>query len=323
MSKILVTGAGGFIGSHLVEHLLSQGYEVRAFVRYNSRNFWGWVEEVSKDKRVEIFTGDIRDFDSVYNALKNVEIVFHLAALISVPYSYHSPIAYIKTNVIGTYNLLQASLMHSVKRFVHISTSEVYGTAQYIPIDEKHPVNPQSPYAASKAAADHLVMSFYYSFDLPVTIVRPFNTYGPRQSARAVIPTVIIQALTSKTIKLGNVETIRDFTFVSDTVKGIYLIGTHTATIGKIINIGSGKGVSIKDIIQIIEKFLKSKLEVNYETIRMRPNKSEVVQLVCNFSKAREICGWNPIVSFEEGVAKTINWFQSNLSYYKPEIYNI
>lgn len=323
--KILVTGAAGFIGSHLTEHLLKEGYEVRAFVRYNSRNYWGWLEEESIDSHsnLEVYVGDVRDYDSVNNAMKGIDVVFHLAALIGIPYSYVSPLAYIKTNVEGTYNVLQSAKELKVSRVIITSTSEVYGTAQYIPIDEKHPYNPQSPYAATKAAADHLAMSFYRSFGLPVTIIRPFNTYGPRQSARAVIPTIITQILLGKEeIFLGNLHPTRDLLYVGDTVKGFIQIGLHPDTVGEIVNIGTGRDISIGDLAKLIMKLIGKEVVVKTDARRVRPKMSEVERLVCDYSKAKSITGWKPKYTLEEGLKETIEWFKSHLKYYK-DMYNI
>ena len=324
--KILVTGAGGFIGSHLTEYLIERDHAVRAFVRYNSKNFWGWLEysPYKDSEKLEIYTGDIRDYDSVYDAMKGVEVVFHLAALIGIPYSYISPLAYIKTNVEGTYNILQAARERKISRVVVTSTSEIYGTAQYVPIDEKHPYNPQSPYAATKAAADHLALSFYRSFGLPVTIVRPFNTYGPRQSARAVIPTIITQILSGKRIiKLGNIHPTRDLLYVKDTARGFYEVGLHENTIGEVVNIGTGKEISIKGLVELISSIVGVDVEIKSENQRIRPEKSEVERLVCNFDKAKSLTGWTPKYSLEEGLKETIEWFKNNMKFYKADIYNV
>ncbi len=324
MAKILVSGAGGFIGSHLTEYLIEQGHKVRAFVRYNSCNFWGWLEKSKYIDNIEIYSGDIRDYDSVYESIKGIDYVFHLAALIGIPYSYHSPLAYIKTNIEGTYNILQAARELKIKRVVHISTSEVYGTAQYVPIDEKHPINPQSPYAASKASADYLAKSFYLSFDLPVIIVRPFNTFGPRQSARAVIPTIISQALSGKEeIELGNLNSSRDFSYVLDTVEGIYKIGLHSDTLGEVVNIGTGRDISVRDLVTLISKLTEADLKARVDSKRIRPEKSEVQRLICDYSKAHNLTGWKPRYTLEEGLEKTIAWFKENLEIYKDEIYNV
>ena len=324
MSKILVTGAGGFIGSHLTEYLVEQGHKVKAFVRYNSRNFWGWLEKSKYIDDIEIYSGDIRDYDSVYQSMKGIDYVFHLAALIGIPYSYYSPLAYIKTNIEGTYNILQAARELETKRIIHTSTSEVYGTTQHIPINENHPINPQSPYAATKASADYLAKTFYLSFSLPVTIVRPFNTFGPRQSARAVIPTIISQALNSnKDIKLGNLKSSRDFNYVLNTVEGIYKLGLHPNTLGEVVNIGTAKDISILNLANLISKLTKVDLKVRVDSKRIRPEKSEVKRLVCDYSKAHNLTGWKPHYTLEEGLEKTIDWFRENLNIYKDRMYNV
>ena len=328
MAKILVTGAGGFIGSHLTEYLVEQGHKVKAFIRYNSRNFWGWLEKSKYIDDIEIYSGDIRDYDSVYESMKGIDYVFHLAALIGIPYSYYSPLAYIKTNIEGTYNILQSAHELGTKRIIHTSTSEVYGTAQYIPINEKHPINPQSPYSATKASADYLAKSFYLSFDSPVTIVRPFNAFGPRQSARAVIPTIITQVLNNKkakAIKLGNLNSSRDFTYVLDTVEGIYKIGLNDKTIGEVINIGNGKDISIYETVSIINKLINNNINIKTKIVskRVRPEKSEVQRLICDNSKAHKLTGWKPRYTLEEGLEKTIDWFRENLNIYKEGIYNV
>ncbi|MGI6285526.1 SDR family NAD(P)-dependent oxidoreductase [Neomoorella humiferrea] len=255
--RILVTGAGGFIGSHLTERLVKEGHKVRAFVHYNSSNTWGWLEESEVKDDIEVFAGDIRDYDSVRAAMRGIEVVFHLAALIGIPYSYVTPVAYIRTNIEGTYNICQAAREEGVRRVIHTSTSEVYGTARYVPIDEEHPLQAQSPYAASKIGADHVALSFYRSFDLPVTVVRPFNTYGPRQSARAVIPAIITQLLSGQEeIKLGNLAPTRDFNFVADTVNGFIRAGMATNTVGEVVNIGSGREISIGDLVELIGQLI-------------------------------------------------------------------
>ena len=324
MSKILVTGAGGFIGSHLTEYLVEQGHKVKAFVRYNSRNFWGWLEKSKYINDIEIYSGDIRDYDSVYDAMKGIDFVFHLAALIGIPYSYYSPLAYIKTNIEGTYNILQATRKLDIQRVIHTSTSEVYGTAQHIPINENHPINPQSPYAATKASADLLAKTFYLSFNLPLTIVRPFNTFGPRQSARAVIPTIISQALNgNKDIKLGNLNSSRDFNYVLNTVEGMYKLGLHQNTLGEVINIGTATDISIRDLVTLISKLTKVDLKVKVDSKRIRPEKSEVQRLVCDYSKAHNLTEWKPNYTLEEGLEKTIDWFRENLNIYKDGIYNV
>lgn len=324
--RILVTGSEGFIGSHLVERLLKEGAKVRAFVLYNSFNNWGWIDTFpkSKIKEIEIITGDISDYNSVYNAVEGVDIVFNLAALIGIPFSYQSQDSYVDTNIKGTLNVLQAARKLKTEKIIHTSTSEVYGTAQYTPIDEKHPINPQSPYAATKASADYLALSFYSSFNLPVTILRPFNTFGPRQSARAVIPTVITQILSGKSsIKLGNVETIRDFNYVLNTVDAYIKIVQASGTEGQVYNIGSGGEVSIKELVGIISGILGKKIKIAQDVARLRPAKSEVMQLICDFTKLNSICKWKPDVSLEKGLELTCGWLKANLDKYKTGIYNI
>jgi len=322
--KVLVTGSEGFIGSHLTEMLVEKGYKVKAFVRYNFKNDWGWLEKSKYLKEIEIYTGDIRDYDSVYDAMKDVDVVFHLAALIGIPYSYISPLAYIKTNIEGTYNVLEAARKLNIQRVIHTSTSEVYGTAQYVPIDEKHPYNPQSPYAASKAAADHLVLSYYRSFDLPVTIIRPFNTFGPRQSARAIIPTIISQILSGKEqIKLGNLNPTRDLTYVKDTANGFITVGLHEKTIGDVYNLGTGREISIGDLSKKIMKLIGKEVEIITDKERIRPEKSEVERLLSNPEKAMKLTGWKPQYTLEEGLIETINWIKDNLEYFKVDIYNV
>lgn len=322
--KVLVTGSEGFIGSHLTELLVEKGFEVKAFVRYNFKNDWGWLEESKYKNDIEIYTGDVRDFDSVYDAMKDVDVVFHLAALIGIPYSYISPLAYIKTNTEGTYNVLESGRKLNLKRIIITSTSEIYGTAQYVPIDEKHPYNPQSPYAASKAAADHLALSYYRSFGTPVTIIRPFNTYGPRQSARAVIPTIISQILAGKKqIKLGSLSPTRDLNYVKDIVNGFITVGLHENTIGNVYNLGTGQEISIGDLAEKIIELTGKEVEIIEDTQRIRPEKSEVERLLSNAEKAKKTTGWEPKYMLEEGLKETIDWIQDNLHHYKPEIYNI
>ncbi len=324
--RYLVTGAAGFIGSHLVERLLADGHHVRAFVRYNSTSSWGWLESFaeSPNDNLEICTGDIRDFDAVSRAMKGVDAAFHLAALIGIPYSYVSPLAYVKTNVEGTYNVLQAARENGVSRVVHTSTSEIYGTAQYVPIDERHPTNPQSPYAASKASADFLALSFHRSFGLPVTVVRPFNTYGPRQSARAVIPTIITQLLSgATTLKLGNTRPTRDMTYVSDTVQGFMRVGLHENTVGETLNLGTGNEISIGDLANAIAKIMKVRATVGTDNERMRPSTSEVERLLSNPDRSAALTGWKAVVPLGEGLAKTIGWMESNRNGYKPDRYTV
>jgi NAD dependent epimerase/dehydratase len=322
--KVLVTGAGGFIGSHFTERLTELGVEVTAFVRYNSRNYWGWLEESKYLKDINIITGDIRDYDSVKSAMKGADIVFHLAALIGIPYSYESPLAYIKTNIEGTYNILQAARELNIEKIIHTSTSEIYGTAQFIPITETHPINPQSPYAATKASADLLALTFYRSFETPVAIIRPFNTYGPRQSARAIIPTIITQIASNNCkIKLGSLFPTRDLTYVKDTVEGFIKVAESDKSIGEIINIGSNFEISIKDLANLIAEIMNKEINIEVEDKRVRPENSEVERLLADTTKAKELIGWSPKYNIREGLKETIDWIESNLDFYKSEIYNI
>lgn len=326
MKKVLVTGADGFIGSHLVESLLQKGYQVKAFVYYNSFNTWGWLDTMPKEKlsQIEVFCGDIRDAYGVKEAMKGVDMVFHLAALIAIPFSYHSPEAYVDTNIKGTLNILQAAREQNVEKILVTSTSEVYGTAQYVPIDEKHPFQGQSPYSATKIGADRLAESFYRSFELPVSIVRPFNTYGPRQSARAVIPTIITQLLAGKEeIKLGSLSPTRDFNYVKDTVAGFIAIAESGRTIGEEINIATEAEVSIGDMAEEIISQLNPKARIICDEERLRPEKSEVNRLLgCN-RKIKELTDWRPQYTFERGIEETINWFSKNMDKYKVDIYNL
>ena len=326
MKKVLVTGAAGFIGSHLSELLVQQGYDVKAFVHYNSRNYWGWLEDYKYKNEIEIISGDIRDYDSVYNSLQGCDTVFHLAALIGIPYSYISPLAYIKTNIEGTYNVLQSSKELSLKNILITSTSETYGTAQYVPIDEKHPMVGQSPYSASKIAADHLAISYYRSFGLPVKIVRPFNTYGPRQSARAIIPTIISQILDGKRkIKLGNLKPTRDLTYVKDTVNGFLEIENSDNLFGEITNIGMNDEISVGELANLIIDLIGEKVEIIQDETRIRPDKSEVERLFCDNSKITDKTNWKPKYTLQMGLKETIDWFskKENLAKYKTDIYNI
>ena len=324
MTQILVTGAGGFIGSHLCEQLVENGHHIKALVRYNSRNSWGWLESLKCKDRIEIISGDIRDADIVRHAMRDVEMVFHLAALIGIPYSYYSPEAYVETNIKGSLNILQAAKDSGVKKIIHVSTSEIYGTAQFVPIAEEHPMNPQSPYAATKAAADLLALSFYRSFNLPVAIVRPFNTYGPRQSARAVIPTIITQILNDeKNIRLGALTPTRDLTYVEDTVDGFIRVGECAGSIGEIINLGTNSEISIGDLAKLISRYLNRDIKIKSELDRKRPEKSEVEQLMADNAKAKRILSWEPKYSLEKGLKKTIEWFKKNKNIYKSGIYNV
>ncbi len=324
MNKILITGAGGFIGSHLIELLVKEGFQVKTFVRYNSKNNWGWLEISEVKNEIEVITGDIRDYDSVYNALKNCNAVFHLAALIGIPYSYVSPKAYIETNITGTYNVLQASKELGLEQVLITSTSETYGTAQYVPIDEKHPLVGQSPYSASKIAADQLAISYYHSFGTPVKIVRPFNTYGPRQSARAIIPTVITQILAgNEKINVGNLAPTRDLTFVQDTCKGFLEIFKSEKLFGEATNIGMNSEISIKELIALIVKIIGKEVEIKEETERIRPANSEVERLWSNNQKIKENTNWIPDYKLESGLKETISWIKENLHLYKTHLYNV
>jgi len=325
--KILVTGACGFIGSHLVEELLEQGADVKAFVYYNSFNNWGWLDNLEKQikENIEIISGDIRSQDSMKDAVRSSDIVFNLAALIAIPYSYLSPSSYFKTNVEGTLNLLQLALENNVENVFQISTSEIYGTAKYVPIDEDHPVQAQSPYSASKIGSDAVATSFNKSFDLPVTIIRPFNVFGPRQSARAVIPTIISQILSGKKeVHLGSPDPTRDFTYVKDTVSGMRRIAEADNINGKVINLGSGKEVSIKDLASLISDISQSEVEFKFENKqRIRPDSSEVERLLCDNKLLMETVNWSPSTGLKEGLLETIDWFKENLHFYKSDIYNI
>lgn len=324
MKNILVTGAGGFIGSHLTELLVEEGFNVKAFVHYNSWNKWGWLDTSKTKENIEIISGDIRDFDSVFAAMQGCDTVFHLAALIGIPYSYVSPQAYIKTNIDGTYNVLQAARQLNIEKIIVTSTSETYGTAQYVPIDENHPMVGQSPYSATKIAADQLSISYYKSFDLPVKIVRPFNTYGPRQSARAIIPTVISQILSNrKILKLGNLMPTRDLTFVKDTANGFFQIATSEGLFGEITNIGMSEEISVGNLVQLIADLIGEKVEIVSDEQRIRPDKSEVERLYCNNTKILTNTLWKPKFTLESGLIETIDWIKNNLSYYKTDIYNV
>jgi len=323
-----VTGSDGFIGSHLVERLLKEDCQVKAFVYYNSFNSWGWLDTFPKDKLkdIEIFAGDVKDPNGVRTAVKDMDIVFHLAALISIPYSYYSPDSYIDTNIKGTLNILQACREYGVERVIVTSTSEVYGTAQYIPIDEMHPFQGQSPYSASKIGADRIAESFYRSFAAPVVIARPFNTYGPRQSARAVIPTVITQLLNgNKEIQLGSLRPTRDLNYVGDICRGFVNLAECDEAIGKEVNIGSGTEISIGALANLLIKVTGVKAKIISETQRVRPRESEVEKLVCNNSLMKKLTGWEPEISLDKGLSKTVEWFKDNdnLCKYKSDIYNI
>lgn len=325
-SKILVTGADGFIGSHLVEELAGRGYRVKAFVLYNSFNSWGWLDTFPQDvlKKIEVVAGDIRDPGGVRQAMRDVDAVFHLAALISIPFSYHSPDCYVDTNIKGTLNVLQAARDLKTSRVLITSTSEVYGTAQYVPIDERHPYQGQSPYSASKIGADRLAEAFYRSFDLPVTIVRPFNTYGPRQSARAIIPAIIVQLLAGKReIKLGSLSPTRDFNYVKDTVNGFIAVAEAEKTIGEEINIATQTEVSIGQLAEMLINKINPEARIVCDEERIRPEKSEVNRLLGSNEKIKRLTGWQPGYTLEEGLDETIEWFRHNLMRYKADIYNI
>lgn len=322
--KVLVTGAGGFIGSHLTELLVKEGHDVRVFVRYNSKNNWGWLESSIIKDEIEVITGDIRDYDSVYSSVKSCNAVFHLAALIGIPYSYISPKAYIETNITGTYNILQAAKESGVKQILVTSTSETYGTAQYVPIDEKHPLVGQSPYSATKISADQLAISFYRSFNLPVKIVRPFNTYGPRQSARAIIPTVISQLLSGKeNLSLGNLAPTRDLTYVKDTCKGFLEIYKSAKLYGEVTNIGMGQEISIGDLVKKIGSLLSISTNIKTDSLRVRPENSEVERLLCNNNKILKNTNWKPDYDLDKGISETIEWIKNYMDMYKPDIYNV
>jgi NAD dependent epimerase/dehydratase len=330
--KILVTGADGFIGSHLTEELIRQGYDVRAFVLYNSFNSWGWLDSSPEEirKGLDVFAGDVRDPHGVREAMKGCDCVLHLAALIAIPYSYHSPDTYVDTNIRGTLNVVQAARELGVERVVQTSTSEVYGTAKFVPITEEHPLQGQSPYSATKIGADQIAMSFYHAFSTPVTILRPFNTYGPRQSARAIIPTVITQiASGSRKIKLGALHPTRDFNYVSDTVRGFIAAAESDSCVGEAINIGSNYEISIGDTVRLISEVMGVDVEIKTDEVRLRPDKSEVERLWADNAKAKRLLGWEPRYSGLEGLRRgleeTVKWFAEpeNLKMYKTHLYNV
>lgn len=331
-SKILVTGSEGFIGSHIVEKLVKKGYNVKALVLYNFNNSYGWLDTLDKkiSKEIEVITGDIRDLGFLLKVTKNIDVIFHLAALISIPYSYKTPYSNLESNVLGSYNVLEASKMNNVKKIIMTSTSEVYGTAQKIPIDETHPINPQSPYAASKAAADKISLSYNKSFDLPVSIIRPFNTFGPRQSLRAIIPSIISQLVSGKKIiNIGDVAPKRDFTYINDTVDAFLLSINSKKIIGQEINLGSGFDISISQILKILKNDFQFDFRIRVNKERLRPKKSEVYRLIASNSKAKKLLKWKPkyngLNGFKEGLEKTIKWYRepNNLKYFKASDYNI
>jgi len=323
--RVLVTGAGGFIGSHLTERLVDLGADVSVFLRYNSRSDEGMIRQLPAEtrKNMKLVYGELRELETVREAMRNIDVVFNLAALVSIPYSYLHPQEVIETNTIGTLNVLTAARDEEVEKIVQTSTSEVYGTARYVPIDEEHPKQPQSPYSASKIAADAIALSFYCSFNLPVAIIRPFNAYGPRQSDRAIIPSIISQALTKKEILVGDITPTRDFNFVTDTVEGFTKIAESQESIGQEINIGSGLEISIADLIQKIISATGREVKVVQEERRLRPEKSEVRRLCADNSKARKLIGWEPRVSLETGLKKTVEWVGSHGDFYKMDVYNI
>jgi len=323
--KILVTGAGGFIGSHLTEELVNRDAEVTAFVRYNSQNNFRLIEILPDriKEKLNIVQGDLKDSDAIRNAVKNIDIVFHLGALVGIPYSYIHPQDCVQTNIFGTFNVLTASKECNIEKVIHTSTSEVYGTAQYVPIDEKHPLQGQSPYSASKIGADKIAQSFHLSYDLPIAIIRPFNTYGPRQSARAIIPTLITQALTKKEIMLGSTSPTRDLTFVNDTVDAFIKIAESPNSIGEVINIGSNFEISINDLAQKIINLINTDIKILIDEKRIRPKKSEVGRLWADNSKAKKLLGWKPNISLDDGLKRTIEWFSDHITEYKVGTYMI
>lgn len=326
MKKILVTGGTGFIGSHLVEKLVKLGFQVKVFDRYNPNNHWGWLENSPLKNEFEVILGDIRDYDSVSKSLKSTDAVMHLAALIGIPYSYESPLAYLRTNIEGTYNVLEACKTYEINELIVTSTSETYGTASYIPIDEDHPKVGQSPYSASKIAADQLALSYFRSFDLPVKILRPFNTYGPRQSSRAIIPTIITQVLDGSTeLSLGNLSPTRDLTFVSDTCNSFIEVLNNPNFLGQEVNVGMNEEISIEDLTLLLAKILKVDLKIKQEKKRVRPNLSEVNRLRCDNAKLLRETDWKPEFSLEEGLKETVKWFkkEENLKLYKSNKYNV
>lgn len=322
--KILVTGAAGFIGSHVVEECLRLGYSVRAFIHYNSKNSWGWLDNLKKDNNLEVYSGDIRDYDSVFNSMKGVDGVLHLAALIGIPYSYISPLAYIRTNVEGTYNVVQSARELDIENTVVTSTSETYGSAQFVPIHELHPVVGQSPYSASKISADEIALSYYRSFGTQIKVVRPFNTYGPRQSARAIIPTVISQIVSGvDELKLGNISPTRDLTYVKDTAKGFLEIFQSTSLFGEVTNIGMNSEISIESLVYKIGDLMAKEIVIKSDDLRIRPKKSEVERLFCDNTKIINNTNWKPDYNLETGLIETIKWVQENIHHFKTNIYNV
>jgi len=321
--RVLVTGAGGFIGSHLTERLVELGAKVRAFVHYNALGIWGWLDHSALREESEVLAGDITDRDSVCQAMRGVEMAFHLAALIGIPYSYHAPASYVRTNVEGTLNMLQAAREMELERLVHTSTSEVYGTARRVPIDEDHPLHGQSPYSASKIAADKLAEAYYCSFGVPVVTLRPFNVFGPRQSARAVIPTIITQCLGGATLQLGNLRPTRDFNYVADTVEGFVLAAAAPTAVGQTINLGSGREISIGDLARLIADLTERPVRISQEGERVRPPQSEVDRLLADNRRALELLGWRPTVSLEAGLERTIAWVREHEARYRAHVYGV
>lgn len=319
--RALVTGAGGFIGSHLTERLVEVGARTRALVHYNALGTWGWLDHSPLRNDIEVIAGDICDRDSLRQAMQGVEVVFHLAALIAIPYSYHAPASYVRTNVEGTLNVLQVARELVVERVVHTSTSEVYGTARYVPMDEAHPLQGQSPYSASKIGADKLAEAFHASFNLPVVTIRPFNTFGPRQSARAVIPTIISQCLTRETVRLGSLHPTRDLNYVANIVEGFLKAALIPAAVGRAINLGSGREISIGEVAEMIGRLAGRPVNIESDARRLRPDKSEVERLLADNTLARTLLGWQPTLSLEEGLERTIAWMQQNLERYRPDVY--
>ncbi len=319
--NVLVTGGGGFIGSHLSERLVTLGAKTRALIHYNAQGSRGWLEKSPLGNEIECVFGDTRDRDFMLEAVQNIDIIFHLAALISIPYSYHSPSSYIETNIMGTLNTLQAARANNVQLFIHTSTSEVYGTAQYVPIDEKHPLHAQSPYAASKIGADKMVEAFHLSYGLPVITLRPFNTFGPRQSTRAIIPTIITQCLTGDRVKLGNLSPTRDLNFISNTVEGFLCAACRPEAVGDTLNLGSGREISIHDLVLLIGNLMEREIVIDTEPTRLRPKTSEVERLLAENHLAKEKLGWTPIVGLEEGLGQTIRWIKENVNLFSSTSY--
>lgn len=321
--RVLVTGAGGFIGSHLAERLVELGASVRAFTHYNALGTWGWLDQSELASEMEVVAGDICDRDCVHEAMRDVDVVFHLAALIAIPYSYRAPESYVRTNVIGTLNVVQAARELGTSRVVHTSTSETYGTARYVPIDEKHPLQGQSPYSASKLSADKMAESFHLSFDVPLVTVRPFNTFGPRQSARAVMPTIITQCLVGETVRLGSLTPTRDLNYVGNTVDGFLKAATSLKAVGRTINLGSGREISVGDLAKLIGEIMGQQITIECDENRLRPNNSEVERLLADNSLAAELLDWRPEVDLETGLATTINWMREHVKRYRPGVYVI